>query len=186
MDPDNIVSKASADMQKALEHTVHEFNTIHTGKASPSMVETITVNAYGSSMPLRDCAAIMTPDMRTITVQPWDKGLLQEVEKAIQTANIGINPVLRGNTLFCPLPELSGDRRKELVKIIHGMAEQGRVGIRAARRDAMDGIKKLSKDKAISEDDQKLYEKEIQEETDKFVKEIDEHLKAKEADLTQV
>lgn len=186
MEPDQIVSQATSDMQKALEHTVHEFNTIHTGKASPSMVESIPVQAYGSTMQLKECAAIMTPDSRTIQVEPWDKSILRDVEKAIQTANIGINPVVRGTTLFCPLPELSGDRRKELVKITHGMAEQGRVGIRAARRDAMDGIKKLSKDKAISEDDQKIYEKEIQDQTDQHVKEIDEHLKAKEAELTKV
>ncbi|WOO39993.1 ribosome recycling factor [Rubellicoccus peritrichatus] len=186
MEPDQVVKKARADMQKALEHTLHELNSIHTGKASPSMVESIPVNAYGSSMQMKEVAAITTPDARTIQIEPWDKGLLQEVEKGIQTANIGINPTVRGSTIFCPLPELSGDRRKDLIKISHGMGEQGRVGVRAARRDAMDAIKQLVKDKAISEDDQKRLEKEVQSETDSFVAEIEQHLKAKEAELLQV
>lgn len=186
MTPDQVLKTAKAEMQKALDHTLHEFNSLHTGKASPTMVESVKVEAYGSTMSLRDCAAIMTPDARTIQIDPWDKGLLQDIEKAIQKANIGINPSVRGHSIFCPLPELSGDRRKELVKVTHGMAEQGKVGIRAARRNAMDALKVAAKDKEISEDEQKRAEKEVQTETDKFNKEIDDHLKAKEEELMAV
>lgn len=186
MTPDQILPNARAEMKKSLDHTLHEFNSIHTGKASPTMVESVTIDAYGSSMVLRDVAAITTPDSRTIQVEPWDKGLLRAVEKGIQVANLGINPVVRGHTIFCPLPELSGERRKDLVKITHGMAEQGKVGVRAARRDAMDAVKAAAKDKQISEDDQKRMEKEVQNETDRVVAEIDQHLKAKEAELLAV
>ncbi len=186
MTPSEILKMVKAEMQKALDHTLHEFNSLHTGKASPTMVESISVEAYGSTMALRDVAAIMTPDARTITIEPWDQSVLKDIEKAIQKANIGINPSIMGNKIFCPLPELSGDRRKELVKVCHGMAEQGKVGIRAARRDGMDGLKAAAKDKEISEDDQKRGEKEVQAETDKFNAEIDKHLKAKEAELMAV
>ena len=181
-----IFKTTKAAMAKAIDHTVSEFNTIHTGKASPAMVETIQVEAYGSTMKLNEVAAITTPDARTIAIQPWDKGTQQAIEKAIQVANLGLNPIPRGQTLICPLPELSGERRKELVKTIHNLAEQGKVSVRAARRDAMDALKKLEKDKAISEDEHKRAEKDIQAETDKSVKEIDALSAAKEKELMQI
>jgi ribosome recycling factor len=186
MTAEQIIPKARADMKKSLEHTLHEFNSIHTGKASPTMVEGIPVDAYGTNMALRDVAAITTPDARTLQIEPWDKSMLRPIEKAIQVANLGINPVVRGHTVYCPLPELSGERRKELVKITHGMAEHGKVGVRAARRDAMEAIKTAAKEKRISEDDQKRMEKEVQNETDRIVAEIDQHLKAKEKELLSV
>lgn len=186
MEADDILSKATEQMGKALEHALHEFNTIHTGKASPAMVESIQIDAYGSSMRIQEVAAITTPDARTISIQPWDKSVMKEVEKAIQAANIGLNPIINGNNIICPIPELSGDRRKELVKMVHSLAESGKVGIRSARREAMDGLKKLEKEKLISEDDQKRYEKDVQSETDRFGKEIEQHLAAKEKELTQI
>ena len=150
------------------------------------MVETVPVEAYGSTMKLNEVAAITTPDARTISIQPFDKSTQQAIEKAIQVANLGLNPVARGATILCPLPELSGERRKEFVKMTHNLAEQGKVGVRAARREAMDTLKKMEKDKEISEDDHKRAEKDVQAETDKFVKEIDALVAAKEKELMQV
>lgn len=186
MEPDQIVSAAADSMKKAVEHTLHEFSTIHTGKASPAMVETVQVEAYGSMMPLKEVAAITTPDARTISVQPWDKTVLKGVESALLKANLGFTPTIMGDKVFCPLPELSKERRKDLVKMCHGLAEQGKVGVRAARREGMDGIKQCEKDKAISEDDRKAYEKDIQADTDQYTKAIDDHLKAKEDELMKV
>ncbi|MGE9294490.1 MAG: ribosome recycling factor [Puniceicoccales bacterium] len=186
MTPEAILKNTQSEMQKALDHTLHEFSTIHTGKASPAMVENVTVEVYGSNMRLMEVAAITTPDSRTISIQPWDKGALKPTEKAIQTAGLGLNPIIRGNTIICPLPELSGERRKEMVKMASSLCENGRVGIRAARQEAMTALKQASKDKEISEDEQKRGEKEVQTLTDDFVKKIDQAFKDKEAELLKV
>ncbi len=186
MEADEIILHTESQMQKSVEHTLHEFSTVHTGKASPTMVESVKVEAYGSQMTIKEVAAVTTPDPRTIQIEPWDKGLAQAIEKAVRAANLGFNPVARGNTIFCPLPELSGERRKELVKVTSGIAEQGKVSVRAARREAMDSLKQKEKEKEVSEDDLKRAEKEVQNLTDRFVKEIEEHLKHKEEELTQV
>jgi ribosome recycling factor len=181
-----ILTDVQARMKKAIDFTLHEFSTIHTGKASPSMVEGVMVEAYGSMMRLRECAAISTPDARLIQVQPWDKGLVRPVEKALQLANLGINPIVDGGLIRLPLPDLSKERRLELAKIAHKLAEEGRVNIRHVRRDAMEAIKKAKKDGKISEDEEKRVEKEIQTATDKAIKDIDTHLAHKEKDLTTV
>jgi len=186
MEPDQIVSDTIAQMKKAVDHTLHEFGTIHTGKSSPAMVESVQVEAYGSTMALRDVAAITTPDARSISVQPFDRSVIKNIESSLLKANLGFTPTIMGDKVFCPLPELSKERRKDLVKMCHTLAEQGKVGVRSARREGMDGVKKAEKDKEISEDDRKLYEKEIQDKTDKFTQEIDTHLKAKEAELMKV
>lgn len=181
-----ILTDASGRMKKAVDHTLHEFSTIHTGKASPAMVESIMVEAYGSTMPLKGCAAITTPDPRMIQVQPWDKGLTRAIEKALQTANIGVNPVVDGGLIRLPFPELSKERRLEYVKTAHRLAEEGRVAVRHARRDAMEAAKKVKKDGKLSEDDEKRLEKEVQAATDRFIREIDTHLANKEKELTTV
>ena len=186
MDADEVVLQADENMNKAVGHAMHEFSTIHTGKATPTMVETIAVEAYGVTMQLKEVAAITTPDARTITVEPWDKSVLRDVERAVRGANLGFNPIVRGNSLFCPLPELSGERRRALVKVTHGMAEQGKVAVRAGRREAMDRLKQIEKDKGISEDDLKRYEKDVQIMTDDYIKDIEKHLKFKEEELTSV
>lgn len=173
-------------MKKAVEHTLHEFSTLHTGKATPSMVEHISVEVYGSQMKLNELAAITTPDSRTLVVQPWDKTTLSPIEKAIRAANIGLNPVSDGNILRCPIPELSKERRQELVKMSHTMAEDGRVGVRAARREGMDLLKKANKDKLITEDELKRSEKDIQTATDAATKDIGDHLASKERELMQL
>lgn len=181
-----IVNEMQARMKKSLDHTLHEFSTIHTGKASPSMVEDVTVEAYGSHLRLKECAAINTPDARLIQVQPWDKSIIRNVEKALQTANLGINPVVDGAIIRLPLPELSRERRQEFVKVAHKLAEEGRVAIRRARHDSMEALKKAKKDGKISEDDEKRLEKEVQTTTDRFIKDIDTHLAHKEQELTKV
>ena len=180
------LTDAQARMKKAVEHTQHEFATIHTGKASPAIVESVMVEAYGSMMPLKGCAAITTPDPRMIQIQPWDKGLLRAIEKALQMANIGVNPVVDGSLIRLPFPDLSRERRQEFVKTAHRLAEEGRVSVRHIRRDAMEATKKLQKDGKISEDDEKRLEKEIQTATDKSIKDIDGYLAGKEKELLTV
>ncbi len=186
MDIQNEIKKASDAMSAAVEHLNRDFDTIHTGKASPSMVENVMVEAYGTASRLRDIAAITTPDSSTIRVQPWDKGILKDVEKAILAANIGFTPAVMGDCVRCPIPPLSGERRVELVKICHEMAESGRVRLRTIRRDALDAAKKAQKASAITEDDLKKFEKEIQNLTDKFTAQMNKNLEAKEKDLKTV
>lgn len=181
-----ILTDAQARMKKAVDHTLHEFSTIHTGKASPSMVEGIMVEAYGGTQPLKACAAITTPDARLIQVQPWDKGLTRAIEKALQMANIGVNPIVDGNLIRLPFPDLSKERRLEFVKTAHRLAEEGRVHVRHVRRDIMEITKKAKKDGKMSEDEEKRLEKEIQTATDKAIKDIDTHLAHKEKELTTV
>ena len=181
-----ILNDVQARMKKAVDFTLHEFSTIHTGKASPAMVEGVMVEAYGSMMRLKECAAISTPDPRMIQVQPWDKGLVRPVEKALQQANLGINPIVDGGLIRLPFPDLSRERRLEFVKIANKLAEEGRVNVRHARRDAMEQTKKVLKDGKIAEDEEKRLEKEIQTATDKFIKDIDTHLASKEKELTTV
>ncbi|MBE2214743.1 MAG: ribosome recycling factor [Opitutaceae bacterium] len=181
-----MVKDAVTRMDNAEKHTLHEFSAIHTGKASPSMVEGVMVEAYGSLMRLKECAAITTPDSRLIQVQPWDKSLLKPIEKAIQLANIGINPAVDGSVIRLPMPDLSKERRQELVKVIHRLAEEGRVSIRNVRRDIVDQIKKAQKEGKLSEDEAKRLEKEVQTQTDKHIKDIGDHVAAKEKELLAV
>lgn len=177
-----IVSSTEAKMQKAVEHTLHEFDNIHTGKATPAMVENIQVDAYGSSMRIKDCAAISTPDSRMIAIQPWDKGVIQAVAKGIQVANIGLNPNIDGGIVRVPLPEMSRERREEFVKVAHRHSEDGKVGVRKARHDGLDQLKKAG----LPEDESKRLEKEIQVVTDKAIASISEHLDHKEKELLEV
>jgi len=173
-------------MAKAVEHVNHEFETVHTGKANPGMVENVMVEAYGTTSRLRDIAAITTPDSSTIRVQPWDKGVLKDVEKAILAANIGFTPCVMGDSVRCPIPSLSGERRLELAKVCHDMSEQGRIRIRTIRRDAIDGVKKLKSAGVATEDDMKKFEKEVQTLTDKFIAEINKSLANKEVEIKTV
>lgn len=186
MDEETIFLQMDEKAEKAVEHTAHEFASVNTGKANPGMVEGIMVEAYGSQMALREMAAITTPDARTIAVQPWDKSVLKSIEKAIMVSNIGITPAVMGDVIRLPLPELTGERRQELVKLVSKQAEEGRVAVRNARRDAMDALKKLQKDGEISEDDLARDEKEIQSKTDEAIKQINDLLASKEKDLTTV
>src|ERR1043165_2556464 len=136
-----ILNDAQARMKKAVDHTLHEFSAIHTGKATPTMVESVTVEAYGSQMRLKECAAISTPDARLIQIQPWDPTLISAVVKGIQTANLGYNPIPDGKIVRIPLPEMSRERRQDFVKTAHKLAEEGRVAVRNHRRDAIEALK---------------------------------------------
>lgn len=186
MDTKKVIADGASAMKKALDHTLHEFHTLNTGKAQPSMVENIPVEVYGSMQPIKNVAAIMTPDARSITIQPFDKGTSKDIIKAIQGANIGINPVDQGNVIRCPIPDLTTQRRAELAKIAHKYAEEGKVRVRNVRRDTLEALKKAQKDKLISEDEFKRAEKEVQVQHDKFIADIDKALKAKETDLQKV
>ncbi len=185
MDIKKVIADGATAMKKAVDHTSHEFATLHTGKASPGMIENIQVHveAYGMTQRLKDMAAITTPDAQNIVVQPFDKAAMEDIRKAIQAANIGINPVPQGNFLRCPVPSLSGERRLELAKKATQMAEEGKVRVRNARRDALELLKKGNKDKVVTDDELKRSEKDVQTNTDKFIAEIEKNLKAKEAEL---
>jgi len=185
MDTDSIFNKMNQDMNKSIDHVTHEFSTLHTGEANSSMVENITVDVYGSSMKLRDVAAITTPDARTIQIQPWDKSTAQPIEKALIDAKLGITPIVNGELIRMPIPELSGERREELCKMAQGFAENSRIGIRASRKEAMDALKEAQKN-GLPEDDFKRSEKEVQKNTDDAVTKINQALAAKEKDLRTV
>ena len=174
-----VLNETQTKMKKAVDHTLHEFSNIHTGKANPSMVEGIMVEAYGSMVRIKDCAAISTPDARQIVIQPWDKGLTQAISKAIMIANLGFNPAVDGQL---PLADMSRERRQEFVKVANRLAEEGRVHVRNVRRDGQDAIKKAK----LPEDEVKRVEKELQTLTDKSIEEIAKHLAAKEKDLLTV
>lgn len=181
-----LVTEMQARMKKAFDHTLQEFSSIHTGKAQPSMVEGVMVEAYGSSMRIKECAAISTPDAHMIQIQPWDKGITQAIVKGIQLANLGLNPMVDGAIVRVPLPQLSRERREEFVKVANRMAEEGRVQTRNIRRDTMDALKKAQKDGKITEDDLKRMEKEVQTATDKTIKDIGDNLAKKEKELLTV
>lgn len=173
-------------MQKVVDYTMRQFGTLHTGKASPQMLENVVVEVYGSNMRLKDIASITTPDARTLRVQPWDKANLKPIEKGILLANLGINASIFGEFVHCPLPELSHERRLELVKLANGMAEEGKVGVRGCRREAMEAIKAGKKAGTHTEDDVKKLEKEVQKLTDKYVETIEKILDDKSKDLTKI
>jgi ribosome recycling factor len=177
-----ILADAQARMKKAVDHTLHEFSAIHTGKASPTMLETVMVEAYGSMMPLKQCAAITTPDARLIQVQPWDAGLTKAITKAIIDANLGLNPIPDSKVIRVPLPEMSRERRQEFVKTAHKLAEDGRVHVRNVRHGALDAAKKAK----LPEDESKRLEKDIQTATDSSIKSINDHLAHKEKELLTV
>jgi ribosome recycling factor len=171
-------------MHATVEHTQREFAGLNTGKAQPSMVENVTVEIYGAQMRIKDVATISTPDARSITIQPFDKGATKDIVQGIQAANLGFNPIPQGNIIRCPLPELTGERRIELAKVAHRLAEEGRVRVRNVRRETLETLKKVQKQ--ISEDEFKRAEKDVQVATDKSIAEIDKALKAKEIDLQKI
>jgi len=177
-----ILTESQSRMKKAVDHTLHEFSSIHTGKATPMMVESVMVEAYGSQMRLKECAAISTPDARMIQIQPWDAGLVKACAKGIVDANLGFNPIVDGKLIRVPLPDMSRERRQEFVKNAHRLAEEGRVHIRNIRRDSIETAKKAK----LPEDDMKRIEKDIQTATDKSIAEINAHLASKEKDLLTV
>ena len=172
-------------MTGALSVLKGEFASLRTGRASGAMLDPIQVEAYGTTMPLNQCATINVPEPRMLTVNVWDKGLIGAVEKALRTSGLGINPVVEGTLMRLPIPELNEERRRELTKVAGQYAEGARVAIRNVRRDGMDQIKKMSVE-GMSEDEQKLYHDEIQELTDEAIKKVDEALATKQEEIMQV
>ena len=173
-------------MEGAVKVLKEEFAGLRTGRASVSLLEPVQVNAYGGKMPLNQVAAIPVPEPRLLSVQVWDQSLVSAVEKAIRDSGLGLNPQTQGNVIRVPIPELSAERRKELSRVAHQYAEQARVAVRNVRRDGMDALKKMEKEHAISEDDARRLADEVQKMTDRFIKQIDELLEKKDAEITQV
>ncbi len=182
MIPD-ILKASKASMEKGIESAKREFSTVRTGKASPSMLDTIQVEAYGSFVPLNQVASVSAPEARTLLVTPFDKGQAKIIEKAIRESDLGLDPAHQGHVIRVPLPSMNEQRRKELVKIVHGLAEDGRVAIRHARTDAREKLKKL---KSVPEDDVKHAEKDLQKLHDDFIAKIEQAVKSKEAEIMEV
>ena len=180
---EQIKTQARQHMDKALDAAKRELSGIRSGKASPSMLDTVKVEVYGQSLPLNQAASISAPEPRLILVTPWDKANAKAIEKAIRESDLGLDPAQQGGVIRVPLPSLNEQRRKELVKVVHKLAEDGRIGIRHARTESRDRLKKLS---GVSEDDVKHAEKDLQKLHDDFVHKVDELLKAKEAELLEV
>lgn len=180
------ISDVKRRMEGALEALRKEFTGLRTGRASSSLLEPVRVDAYGSHTPLTQVATISVPEPRLITVQVWDRSMVKAVEKAIRESGLGLNPQSEGQTLRIPLPELSMERRRELVKVAHKYAEQARVAVRNVRRDGMDTLKKMEKSSDISQDDHKTWSEKIQTLTDSHIKKIDESLAAKEKEIMQI
>ncbi len=183
---DEILFTAEEGMDKALDFMKHEFSSVRTGKASPALVEGIEVDAYGSFMKLKQLALISTPEPRLIVIQPFDASTIKPIEKAINESKIGITPSVDGKLIRLPVPELSEERRKDLVKTLKNMAEETRVRMRAARRHAMETAKKMQKEGGLTEDDLKSAETQIQKLTDKFVADVDAQLTSKEGDIMKI
>jgi ribosome recycling factor len=173
-------------MDKAVAALKEEFSGLRTGRANSGLLDPVQVEAYGSVSPLNAVAAISVPEPRMITVSGWDKGMGVAVEKAIRAAGLGLNPIVDGQTLRIPIPPLTEERRKDLVKLAGKYAEQQKIAVRNVRRDANDDLKKAEKAGDISQDDQKKMEAEVQKDTDAAIKRIDETLKTKEAEIMQV
>ena len=178
-----IVKECRAAMDKAVESSKREFGGIRSGMATTSLLDTVRVDAYGQSLPVSQVASVAAPEPRLLTVTPWDKGLASAIEKGIRESDLGLNPANQGGVIRVPLPALNEERRRELVKVVHKLAEEGRIAIRHARTHARDAVKKLDK---VPEDDKKHAEKELQKMHDDTMAKLDELLKGKEAEIMEV
>lgn len=178
-----LLKHAKELMHKAVENTRREFSGIRTGKATTSLLDLVRVEAYGNVMPLNQVALVAAPEARLLTVQPFDKGLAQAIEKAIRDSDLGLNPASQGGLIRVPIPALTEERRKDLVRVMHKLGEEGRVAVRHARGEAHGRIKKLEK---IAEDDRSRGEKDLQKLTDEHIKQIDQLIAAKEAEIMEV
>ena len=180
------LNQAEAKMKKAVEALSYHLGSIRTGRASPALVEHLHVEYYGSDMPLNQLANISTPDARMLVIQPWDKGMLNPIEKAIRDAGLGLNPANDGNLVRVPIPALNEERRKELVKMLHKLAEEGRVAVRHARQESNKTIKQKQSDGDMSEDDARREMEKIQKLTDEYIAKVDQMLKSKEEEVMEV
>ena len=181
-----IYHQAEDKMKKCVEASTHELASIRTGKATTALLDTIRVDYYGQHVPLNQVGTVSAPEARLLTIQPWEKTVIPEIVKAIQKSELGLNPQSDGNVIRLPIPPLTEERRKDLAKLVHKLAEEGKVAIRNVRRDAIEHIKKIEKEKKISEDDSKKAQKHIQELTDKFSESVDKLIAAKEKEVMEV
>ena len=180
------ISDLNRRMQGAIAALKHELGGLRTGRASASLIEPVHVEAYGQSMPLNQVATISVPEPRMLSVQVWDKGMVNAVDRAIRDANLGLSPTVEGQVLRIRIPELNEQRRKEMAKVAHKYAEEARVAVRHVRRDGIDVLKKSLKDKLISEDEEKRYQGDVQKVTDQNIADIDRALADKEKEIMQV
>ena len=179
----NLYKEYEEKMKRAVANVTREFAEIRGGRATPTLVEHIIVEYYGAPTPLKQLAAVTAPEPRLLVIQPWDAKLVQEIEKAIQKAGLGITPLVDGKLVRLPIPPLTGERREELTKLVHKMAEEGRVAVRTIRHDAMEAVKKLKADKQLSEDEAFKAQDHIQQLTDKHINQINALVKSKEHEL---
>ena len=180
------LQKAKQRMESALESLRREFAGVRTGKASPQLLDTIRVEAYGSRVPLNQVGTVSAPEPRLITIQPWDRGLVKDIERALRESDLGLNPSNDGQLIRIPIPPLTEERRKEYVRLLHKLSEEGRVAVRQARKDANDEIKHRQKKEGLSEDEVHREEKEVQKLTDQYIGKVEEMLKHKEAEVMEV
>lgn len=180
------LQQANEKMERSIEALRREFTGVRTGKASPALLETVRVEAYGSHVPLNQVATVSAPEPRMLIVQPWDRAMISPIEKALHTSDLGLNPSNDGKIIRVPIPALTEERRKEYVKVLHKMSEEAKVAVRQARKDANDDIKRRQKEGELSEDGARREQDEVQKLTDRFVQQIDDLLKHKEAEVMEV
>ncbi|MFL5539015.1 MAG: ribosome recycling factor [Longimicrobiaceae bacterium] len=180
------LQKAKQRMESALESLRREFAGVRTGKASPQLLDTVRVEAYGSKVPLNQVGTVSAPEPRMITVQPWDRSLIKAVERALRESDLGLNPSNDGQIIRIPIPPLTEERRREYVRLLHKLAEEARVAVRQSRKDANDEIKGRQKKEGLSEDDIHREEKEVQKLTDQYIAKVEEMVKHKEAEVMEV
>jgi len=173
-------------MDKSLESAAHEFNTVRTGRASAALLDRIQIDYYGTMTPLQQLATVNVPEPRLITIQPYDPGSIKNIERAIQESDLGLTPSNDGKLIRLPIPQLTEERRKELVKVVRGLAEEGRVAVRNVRRDAMHHLKELVRNGDVGDDEERRAEERVQKLTDEHVARIDDLLKRKEAEIMEV
>ena len=184
--PEAVLSETSTKMDRTLDAFNRDLTQLRTGRATSAMVENVEVDYYGNMTPLKQIASISVPDARAIMIQPWDAGSLREIEKSLTTSEMGFNPSNDGVTITVPIPQLTQERRQDMVKLLKRKIEDGKVSIRNVRRDSLESLRKLEKDKSISQDDGRRAQDQLQKTTDGFTKKIDETGSAKEAEILQV
>lgn len=184
--PEDVLSDVDYRMDRTLEAFRRDLGQLRTGRATPSLIENLAVDYYGSATPLKQIASISAPDARAILVQPWDKAALREIEKSLQRSEMGFNPSNDGSVITVPIPPLTNQRRQEMVKLLRRKAEEGKVSVRNVRRDGLETLRRLERDKAISQDQNRRAQEQLQKVTDGHTKQIDETASAKEAEILQV
>ena len=184
--PEEILAEVERKMNRAIEALERELATLRTGRATPSLIENVSVDYYGSPTPLKQIASISAPDARAIMVQPWDKQALRDIERSLMRSELGFNPSNDGNIITVPIPPLNQERRQELVRLLKRKIEEGKVSVRNVRRDGLESLRKLERDKAISQDQNRRSQDQLQKTTDAFIKNIDQVSTIKEAEIMQV